>query len=589
MPRLVSNLRSEIQALTFSLRRKAKYRLHTVANDTLERVFQPRRFEENFSEQWQRILERSGPVLEQMPRPGAPKILFGTMFGQDWPSRPVEATIAMALRLRGATPIVLACDHGLPACEWNAFGNHEPDPGAWGPGLWRHGKQHACDACVVKLDESHALPGLERLSLSDFGEPGDVARAMALVEAVSLSELRGAVHRDVSVGEHAYAALLRATLRGTPVDDERTRWMARRFLASCIVLVERGERVLQHVQPDRFVAADGVYVLAGTLCELARKRGVHVVVHGTPYRKGTTWLSHHDCYHRLMISNKDEDWTRLEMTPDRKGAAEDYLASKHFVARDYITYHVDSIQDEAAIRRELGLDERPIITLFTNILWDSQLYYRFKVFPDMLEWLYETIRFYEGRRDLQLVIRLHPGEARGAWPTNQPLLAELKRVFPVLPENVKVVEPESKVSSYALGSMSRVALIYGARMGVELVMLGVPVIVAGEAFMRGKGFSYDPATSEEYIELLARGADLERPSAELRERAKQWYYHYFFRLMMPFPFYAEEQVEGGVRRRLTFDTLDALLPGRSPVLDLVCRGIMDGTTRFEWDEYESSH
>jgi hypothetical protein len=106
--------------------------------------------------------------------------------------------------------------------------------------------------------------------------------------------------------------------------------------------------------------------------------------------------------------------------------------------------------------------------------------------------------------------------------------------------------------------------------------------------MRGKGFSYDPATREEYVELLARGADLERPSAALRERAKQWYYHYFFRLMMPFPFYEEEQVEGGVRRRLTFETLDALLPGRSPVLDLVCRGIMDGTTRFEWDGFESS-
>jgi hypothetical protein len=120
---------------------------------------------------------------------------------------------------------------------------------------------------------------------------------------------------------------------------------------------------------------------------------------------------------------------------------------------------------------------------------------------------------------------------------------------------------------------------------VELVMIGTPVVVAGEAFLRDKGFSYDPTTREEYFELLSRGSELPRPSEETRALARKWYYHYFFRLMMPFPYYEKVPTISGVR--LTFDSLAALLPGQSPVLDRICQGILDGKTPFEWDEFES--
>jgi hypothetical protein len=586
MPSFSSNLRAEVQALSFPARRRARYRLHALANDALTRLGKPHRFEETFAEQWRRILANSREQLAALPAAGAPRVLFGSMFGAGWVTRPIEATLAMALRLRGATPYVLACDESLPACEWNAFGNFEPPPGEFGPGRWRHGSLHQCRTCMVKLEESHSLPGLERLSLQGYTRPEDLPAAVARAEGATLANLREQEYRGISVGEHAYSSLLRATMRGIPLDDERTRWLAKRYLASSMVLVDAGERLFQELRPDSFVAADGVYLLAGTLCELAHKRGIHVVVHGPPYRKGTVWLSHHECYHRALINDKNDHWKSLEMTPERVRVADEYLGSKHFVARDYTTYHVDSIKDDEAIRKELGLDERPIVSVFTNVLWDAQLYYRFAIFSNMIEWLFETIRHYARRPDVQLVIRMHPAEAPGRLPTNQPLLPELERAFPELPPNVKVVRPESKVSSYTLGAMSRVALVYGARVGVELVILGTPVIVAGEAFMRGKGFTRDPRTREEYFELLDRCGTLERvPEAE-RALARKWYYYYFFRLMMPLPFFEADRHGSITDSRLTFDSLGDLLPGKSAVLDRICTGILDGETRFEWDEFE---
>src|SRR5688500_18384612 len=110
MPTLQENLRAELQAITFPLRRKARYRLNALANDALTTLSRPARFEENIAEQWRRILAHSAEVISTLPEPVSPRVLFGSMFGQNWITRPVEAMFAMTLRMRGATPIILACD-----------------------------------------------------------------------------------------------------------------------------------------------------------------------------------------------------------------------------------------------------------------------------------------------------------------------------------------------------------------------------------------------------------------------------------------------------------------------------------------------
>lgn len=582
---ITTKLRNELRAVTFPQRRRARFGLQALANDALVRVGKPPRFEETYAEQWSRILGRSRDVLATLPAETGPRVLFGTMFGASFPTRAIDSIIAMALRMRGVKPWILACDMTLPGCEWNVYGTASPRTDGEETPAGKHGRHYHCKACMLKLDESHRLPGLDRVSLSAYTRPEDLPRAEALASEVALHELRDFTYRDLNVGEHAYASLLRALMRGVPKDDEPTRFIARRLLSSAILLVDAGDRLFDHLRPDRFVAGE-VYLTAGPLCELARRRGIHVVVHGQPYRKQTVWLSHDESYHRALINEKNDRWRHFDMSPERVRVADEYLESKHFVARDYTTYHVDSIQDEAKIRAELGFDERPIVSLFTNVLWDAQLYYRFNVFPTMLDWLYETIRYFERRPDLQLAIRIHPAEAPGGLPTNQPLLPELERTFPTLPKNVALVRPESKVSSYVLGTMSSAALVYGARMGVELVMLGTPVVVAGEAFMRDKGFTLDPATREDYFAILERGASIQKPTAEERALARRWYYYYFFRMMMAFPFYAVERVGAEALVRLSFESLADLAPGRSPVLDLVCKGILDGKAAFEWDEFD---
>ena len=47
-------------------------------------------------------------------------------------------------------------------------------------------------------------------------------------------------------------------------------------------------------------------------------------------------------------------------------------------------------------------------------------------------------------------------------------------------------------------------IIYATKMGVELTALGIPVIVAGEAWVRNKGLTQDATSKAHYFELLSQ-------------------------------------------------------------------------------------
>jgi hypothetical protein len=545
----------------------------------------PQAVQEPLREQWVRILRHSNSTLKSLPAAGSPRILFTLAHGWGEARMCIESILAMALRMRGAEVWTLACDKSLPACEFNELGNYAPMPPAgFGPPLSRMGQLERCRICTENIADPFVLLPIQQAAFSQFLRPDDQERVERLADTLPYEAYGQFIYRGIRVGEHAHASMMRATLRGTLLDDPYTRWLYRRFLTATVLTADLTERALEHIRPDRVVAVHGVYATHGTICEVARKLGIPVIVHGVPYRKGTIWLSHRDTYHRTLVTEPTSHWESLELTPQMAARVDEYLAAKRLGGKDYVAYHANAIDDREAIRAELKLDpQKPIVSLYTNVLWDAQLFYEYNVFSNMLEWLYETIRYFARRPDLQLVIRLHPAEARGTMPTKQPLKDELAREFPILPDNVRVAPPESHISSYTLAEMSKAALIYGARMGVEIAVLGTPLIIAGETFNRRKGYSYDAETRDEYFAFLDRIPSIPANSPEMVRRARLYAYHFLYRLMIDFPLFSVTHDVHLSNPRLEFDYLEELEPGKCAGLDVVCRGILDGKTAFIQD------
>ena len=61
---------------------------------------------------------------------------------------------------------------------------------------------------------------------------------------------------------------------------------------------------------------------------------------------------------------------------------------------------------------------------------------------------------------------------------------------------MRVIPAESDVSTYTLSEIVDAGIVYTTKVGLEFACRGIPMIVVGEPFYRGKGFTWDPTTPD---------------------------------------------------------------------------------------------
>jgi hypothetical protein len=188
-------------------------------------------------------------------------------------------------------------------------------------------------------------------------------------------------------------------------------------------------------------------------------------------------------------------------------------------------------------RHELGLDERPVVLLATNVLGDSLTLGRHVFSDSMEEWISKTVKFFADQDNVQLVIRIHPGEALTHGASMQDVVRNALRK---LPEHIHLIGPSDKVNTYDLVEVTDVGLVYTTTVGLEMAMQGIPVITSGLTHYRGRGFTLDPQTWNEYLDLLQKVlADplAYRLSNEQMDLAWRYAYRFFFDFPFPFPWH----------------------------------------------------
>ncbi len=522
-----------------------------------------------------RSIQGRGPALSRtaVPRQRT-KVLVATSVGSHLPGTSLESVLAAALSLRGAEPHILLCDGFLPAClacdvTWY------PDQDAF----VRHGPtRDLCQHCFDPAAAMYRSLDLTVHTYSGLVTPEERTEAARLSAAVPAAELSSYTMDGLAVGEHALAGTLRFFARATLESEPRSEAVLRRYFHAAILTVMATRRLVRTHRYEVAVFHHGIYVPQGLIGEVCRQEGVRVVTWNPAYRKQCFIFSHGDTYHHTLMNEPAATWEDLPWTPQVENELLQYLKSRWHGTQDWIWFHERPQVDVESISREVGVDfSRPTIGMLTNVMWDAQLHYPANAFPNMLEWTLQTIRYFAGRPDLQLLIRVHPAELRGTLPSRQPLVAEIRRAFPTLPPNVFVVPPESHVSTYAAMSQCDAVIIYGTKTGVELTSMGIPVIVAGEAWIRNKGVTLDATSAADYFALLDRlplGRMLE---PAVVERARKYAYHFFFRRMIPLEFMTPKAdwppFAVGLENGMT-----GLLPGRSLGLDVVCAGILTGSS-----------
>jgi hypothetical protein len=500
---------------------------------------------------------------------GGPRVLMATAIGSHAHAITLESALAAALTFRGAEVHALVCDGAMSACA-ECEASLYPDIAkftARGPAA------DLCRDCAWPAERVYADLGLKVHRYTDWLTPDDIAEARRLAAEVPLDAIRAFTLNGLAVGEHAYAGALRFFATGSLDAEPAAEPVLRRYLASALVTTFASRRLMRAVGFSSMVVTHGIYVPWGIMAEVARAESVHVSTWNVAYRKRRFIFSHDDTYHHTLMTEPRDHWEDRELTATQDRELTKYLASRREGLFDWIVFHRARRQDAEEIATRIGLDRsRPAIGLLTNVTWDAQLHYPANAFPNIVEWLVQTCEYFATRPDLQLIIRVHPAEISGFPPSRQPILEELRRRLPSPAANIIVVPPESDMSTYALMSLCNAAIIYGTKMGVELTSVGLPVIAAGEAWIRNKGLTHDASTPAEYFRILAQLPFAERLTGSQLARARRYAYHFFFNRMIPLPFI--DPKAGYPIYRLKLDRLQQLLPGVSPGLDTICDGIL---------------
>jgi len=532
--------------------------------------------------QWKSVLTNSKTSLNNISNiEERQKILFVTGYGIMGHYQAIEPTLIVSLLQRGCKVYSLYCNISLPSCEFNPVGNNNPASiNAFKKGLFSKSILNKCNQCKTNIEDAYTKLPIGLLGLNLYLTDIDYIEARKIAKCIKFENFRSFMFRDVAVGEEAFASILRATFKGTINNTKITRHLIERYIMSGILTVIGYEKAFLTISPQRVICVHGVYQTHGLAVKVAKKLNIPVVVlGGGGIRKDTLIVCHGETYHRQLVNERNLNWINTKLTNYEREKTLTYASSKrnHGAGADYLCYHPNPIENYQAIFDYCKIDRsRKIVSLFTNVIWDAQIFYEGNIFNDIFDWLFTTIDLLGKNENIWLIIRIHPAECKGGMPTKQPMLKEIKKHYKTLPVNVKVIPPESNLSSYSITEISHANIIYGTKMGLEIALMKKTLIVCGETFSRNKGYGLDIVSKNQYVNLLKKIHLYVTNNDEKFEIALKYAFYFYFRRMIDLPIETKNPSFGKSKSdvRLRFSSLEDLLPGKNKSLDKICEGII---------------
>ncbi|HEY5982524.1 MAG TPA: hypothetical protein VIU38_03565 [Anaerolineales bacterium] len=295
---------------------------------------------------------------------------------------------------------------------------------------------------------------------------------------------------------------------------------------------------LKQEQPDAAIIPNGLVTELGVFHETARYLQLPTVTYEFNDQREQIWLADDDT---VMHQNTDALWSARGDIPlsneelDQIKGFEAARQSARVYGKGTRLWQDAPSQGSGALRQMLGLDERPVVLLATNVLGDSLTLGRNIFAGSMAEWIRRTVRYFAERSDAQLVVRIHPGERLIKGPS---MMRVIQQALPEKPDDIHVVGPAEPINTYDLMGLANLGLVYTTTVGMEMAMQGIPVVVAGNTHYRDRGFALAPRSWDEYFSMLDQELSARAPrrlSEYEIELAWRYGYRFFFEYPFDFP------------------------------------------------------
>jgi hypothetical protein len=479
-----------------------------------------------------------------------------------------ELTMLHGLKLAGADVSLVLCDGLYTDCDqfWATL-NPRPD--------------NACRSCQASVTQLCNEMGFDYQWLGRFLTTDEAREAQRWAQSLRDEDLLGATYGEWPVGEWVRMSM-QSHFRAVTLDlgDPAVARTMRSYVFSGLIACFGLSRLIDETDPDVMLLFNGRQSSTRVALELARRRGVRVVVHERGPRPDTLMLVENaTCLSLEPTRRYWREWGDVPLTADELTRVTRLMDDRE-QGRDIPWRQLTAApQPVAEVRAALALTPaRPVWVLFTSSDdevagdedWSSP-------FGSQMEWIKRTVEHARRNPQLDLVIRIHPntGSRRSSGVNAQQLAEFAQLAADDLPANVRIVEPDTDLSSYTLMELAAVGLVWVSTVGLELAVKGKEVVIAAGNPIHGKDFARTVAEPDRYEELLDElvATPAGHVSPTIRRGALRLAYGMFLRMPVDFPLVKMTDHQTGV---LAYRTLRELLPGSEPNLDRCTRIVLGG-------------
>jgi hypothetical protein len=463
---------------------------------------------------------------------------------------------AMGLQLAGEKIIYFGCSAGMRRC---VLGTQLDDISAAPP----------CRACIgqSRWFFLHA-PVVEFRYREDD-------KLATRIEDLSLKDFLDFEYENRPLGELVLPSLRWVLRRHHLQDDEPTLTLYRDYILSANNVINEFDALVKRVDPKCIMVFNGMFFPEASARWTAQQHGIPVVTHEVGLRPYTAFFTYGqatayplDIPEDFQLSGRQND--RLDSYLQDRFKGQFSMAGVNFWK---------GMQGLDAALTEKIEQYRQLVSVFTNVIFDTSQPHSNVVFPNMFAWLELIHEIVRKHRDTFFVLRAHPDENR-FWKESRESVKDWAADTCIDSEpNLYFIDPDQSISSYALIDRSKFVMIYNSTIGLEASILGKPVLCAGRARFTQLPTVFFPESIAGYQQLVERFLDagkIEVPE-EFQVNARRFLYYQLFRSSLPFGQYLKEDgIWTGFLRLKSFNWQD-LCPEQSPAHRVLYEGIQHGT------------
>jgi hypothetical protein len=497
------------------------------------------------------------------------KIFFFAPFGTFAVHHQLDAIFSLAMKLRGYDAFAVLCDGIYPVCDVLAWSGEK--------------SRMDCANCARSSKSFLELFGLRTLQMRGYFSDEELLEIRRWAEALRPEEYYDARWNDAPIGQwiiSSVCSFFRITSK--QLHEPKVRAAHKMFLINGALTYLSLNRIIDQERPSHAMVFNGRFAPYRVALESCRRLSIPVITHERGWAQDTfVAYSNAMSIETEPIYECAEAWKDVPLEQPEIDRVRSYFINREKGVDINVTPFLSFQTEHSRIRAQLRIPpEKRIVALYTTGEYELEFCDAFKAEISQLDLIRLMIDIFRDRPEA-LVIRHHPYIAGDETsPPDKHFLGQAAALALSAPDNVRVVMPGERLSSYALMWNSDATIAPFSMTGVESVARGIPAYGFYQSPFRPGlcGIFRDFSRAGLEATLTEILDSQSAPGVEDLRRLYRFQSSFISRLCSVYRSFGFKDIYGC---DIKLKDISELQPGVDPALDRLCDHVEKGSPLFE--------